>query len=192
MDLLDWELGHLLASSSGGLREPRGYPEPLSSGTASVTDARRWRSLLAAVLVVIVASCAAAQAKADTARHQALIDSVRATKTGEAVDLRTSLGSDWDRIAFLGPYSRNDDARKLLGFGFDYEAVSPWLNTEGGAVVVLAKGDAAAAWFPLDSGDVDTHCLYGSVLPVDGTSFVARPEENVAFYDLIVPGQGSC
>lgn len=77
---------------------------------------------------------------------------------------RTLLGDDWDRVAFLGPYSYNDRTREILGFPFDIERISPWTYTEGGTVIVLASGGEARSWFAVPSADVGLTCLGNTVV----------------------------
>jgi len=115
--------------------------------------------VLLAALVVVVAACAPAAPAEDTARGDALVAAVNVAEPGSTVDLRSVVGSDWDRVVFLGPYTYNDRAKEALGFDFDIEAVSPWTNTEGGMLVVLASGSKVVAWFAVPSQQVGLHCL---------------------------------
>ena len=82
---------------------------------------------LLAGLAILVASCSPGTPSTanDTARRDALVAAVRQAAPGSTVDLRHTVGSDWERAVFLGPYIRNDEAKADLGFGFDIERVSP-------------------------------------------------------------------
>jgi hypothetical protein len=95
--------------------------------------------------------------------RQALVDLVRDKDEGERIRLSDAWSGDWDRAAVLGPYSSNRTARKALGFDFGYEAASPWTNTEGGWVVVLAKNRRAVAWFKVPASDLGLYCVKGLV-----------------------------
>ena len=120
------------------------------------------RSLMILATILVLGGCAGlgqGPGPEDTARRDTLIAAVSNAAVGDRLDLREVLGDDWDQIGFLGPYARNDIASTVLGFGFDYEAVSPWLNTEGGTVVVLAHNRAAVSWFAMPSDQVGLYCL---------------------------------
>jgi hypothetical protein len=123
-----------------------------------------------------------------------LIEAVSNATVGDRLDLREVLGDDWDQIGFLGPYGTNDNARQVLGFDFDYEAASPWSNSEGGVVIVLADGRAAVSWFAVPSDQVGLFCMQGAdeaVTAEDATYTVA--EDDAGYRDLVPdPRPESC
>lgn len=137
----------------------------------------RTKRLLA--LCAFVAACAApAPAPAEaTDRRDAYMAAVQEAAPGETVDLKQVAGEDWDRVVFLGRYTDNEWIKESLALDFDVEAVSPWNNTEGGTVVVLAKGSKTIAWLAVPSSDVFLHCLDGESMPASEATFMVIEDE---------------
>lgn len=122
-----------------------------------------------AILLMLGLACTASVGppdhEADDLRG-ALITLAREQPEGGRIRLRDAWPGDWDRVAILGPYYSNAIAGEVLGFAFNYESVSPWINTEGGAIVVLAKDHEALAWFKVPSRDIGL-CLKNIVARED-------------------------
>lgn len=97
----------------------------------------------------------------DDASRGALIAEVQGASAGDVIDLHDTVRAAWDRVAIFGPYAYNRMTRDTLGFEVNIEAMSPWTNTEGGAVLVFAEGDDLVGWFGVSSDDVALFCLYG-------------------------------
>ena len=100
-----------------------------------------------------------------------LIGAVNGAKSGEVIDLTNSLGTSWDRVAFMPPYSTNADARDALGFPFDIEA-SPTYADDNGTVVVLAKDQRLVGWFVLYWRDVDNSMTAPTVVPASDAKMI--------------------
>ena len=150
------------------------------------------RSLLAGLAILVTACSPGTPSTAnDTARRDALVAAVRQAAPGSTVDLRQTVGSDWERAIFLGPYIRNDEAKADLGFDFDIERVSPWVNSEGGTVVVLASGSQAVAWFALPSKDAGVHCLEDPTIPAADAT-LTLVEESGGYRELAKPDRLQC
>lgn len=148
------------------------------------------------MLAVAVAACAGGAPtpttqSEDASRRAALVTAVREATPGGTLDLRAVLGGDWDHVAFLGPYTDNAFARQLLGFDFDLQAVSPWTNSEGGAVIVLASGSEAVAWMAVPASTVGLHCLEDTRLPA-GSAVVSVYEEAGGFRELADATRPGC
>jgi hypothetical protein len=122
------------------------------------------QAALLGALILAVAACGSAPVPAeDAARSDALARQIHAAADGDVIDLRDSLGSDWDRLSIFGAYASNSSAREALGFDLDIEAISPWATTEGGTVFVLARGDHVVAWVSLRSGEGTADCLFEGI-----------------------------
>jgi hypothetical protein len=137
----------------------------------------------AIALLALVAGCSAKtepppSESADLRRI--LVDLVRDQDPGDRIRLRDAWPGDWDRAAFFGPYTDDDRAKTVLGFDFPYEAVSPWVNTEGGWVVVLAKGDEALAWLKVSATEIGLYCV-PELVKRDADEFTVGREDGYAF-----------
>lgn len=88
--------------------------------------------VLAVGLALVVAACSSGTPSTtdDAARRDALVAAAESAAPGSPVDLRATLGTDWERAVFLGPYADNEGASEALGFDFDLERVSPWTSTD--------------------------------------------------------------
>jgi hypothetical protein len=147
---------------------------------------------VAVLLVLVVAIVARGPGPEATDRRDALIAAVSNAALGDQLDLRSVLRDDWERVGFLGPYYRNESASRVLGFGFDYEAASPWQNAEGGTVVVLAKNDAAVAWFAVPSEQIGFVCLDGEAVAAIEAKFEVVEIEGT-YRDLLpIPRPSRC
>ena len=85
----------------------------------------------------------------------------KAARDGGRVALMDVEVGAWDRAIVFGPYAESADAARLLGFPWDLTTASPWTNSEGGYVVVLADFSKILAWTKVQSSDVELHCLAG-------------------------------
>jgi hypothetical protein len=112
------------------------------------------------ILGFVVAGCGAAK---PIGEQPQLVEQLRSliaeAGPGGVTSLDRVLTDDVDRVAFLGPYTRNSAAGDVLGEDFDIEAASPWTNAEGGTVVVLIANDEITGWFAVPSEAVDLGCL---------------------------------
>lgn len=148
------------------------------------------RGLLLTLALVVVA-CAPSTAPEDVGRREALVGAVRDAAPCDAIDLQAVLGHDWDRAVFLGPYATNAGAKEALGFEFDIESVSPWTNTEGGTVVVLAKGREAVAWFSVSSDESGLHDLDYASISAPDLRFTAV-DDATGFRELVPTDTAGC
>lgn len=102
-------------------------------------------------IAIVLSGCSASTPPEDADRRHVLVAQVAGANVGDLVNLPDVVGNDWSRAVFLGPYANNNDVRSALGFDFDVAAVSPWTNTEGGTVVVLANDRGVVAWMGIPS-----------------------------------------
>lgn len=139
---------------------------------------------LALVTIVLLAACGPSSPTQDPKLHDQLVAAVRAADNGESIDLRTVLGENWDRVAFLGPYESNVGAQRILGVPFNVEETSPWRYTEGGTLVVLALGDKIVSYFELPGSEVAVECLVGRAIATeDAVLQVTKQDEEIWLSD---------
>jgi hypothetical protein len=96
----------------------------------------------------------------------------------------------WDSLTVFPPYADSDTARTELGFEWDLSAASPWINTEGGAVIVLVRSQQVVAWAAVPSSSVGLWCIAKG-------SFAAQEAVFTSFLSAGVPvvaarGDRSC
>lgn len=138
---------------------------------------------LALATIVLLAACGPSNPTHDPKQHDQLVAAVRAD-SGASIDLRTVLGTSWDRVAFLGPYEVNEGAQRILGVPFNVEELSPWRGTEGGALVVLALGDEIVSYFELPGSEVAVECLLGRAIAAeDAVLQVTKQDEEIWLSD---------
>lgn len=142
------------------------------------------------VALFVAAACSSAPPE-DSARREAFVAAVEGALPGDTIRLQDSLGSDWDRVAFLSAYYDNESARETLGFDFDYEGVSPWEVTEGGTIVVLAEGAQLVSWMAVPSEDVGLRCFDAEVVAAEDGMFTVVLEDG-RWRSLVPAGEDSC
>jgi hypothetical protein len=126
----------------------------------------------------------------DLARRDALVTEIRSAADGDEIDLNQVFDSGWDRLVIFGPYSDNQSARDELGFALNIEELSPWSNTEGGAVFVFAQDDRMVGWLGLPSTEVGVHCLYDAYTPSELHFELSIDPDG--FRSLTSPARPSC
>jgi hypothetical protein len=104
--------------------------------------------------------------------------------------MRDVIGDDWSQVVFLGAYATNAEARSALGFDFDLEEVSPWTNTEGGTVVVLANDREVVAWMAIPSRDLELSCLDPEPIAVADATFTVTDQDGTRW--LLKQGDQNC
>jgi hypothetical protein len=128
-------------------------------------------------IAILLSGCAASTPPEDADRRHALVAEIAGANVGDVVNLPDVVGNGWSRAVFLGPYANNNDVRLALGFDFDVETASPWTNTEGGTVVVLANDREVVAWMAIPSRDLELECIdQEGIDPADATFTVAEQD----------------
>jgi hypothetical protein len=108
------------------------------------------RAMVFVPLLVLVFACSTPPATPPPGEEAALVDRLASAARDAAadtadVDLGELAGPDWDTTAVFGPYSDSEVARETLGFDWNLDGASPWTNSEGGAVIVLARDGQVVA-----------------------------------------------
>ncbi|MEW6224099.1 MAG: hypothetical protein AB1627_05665 [Chloroflexota bacterium] len=97
----------------------------------------------------------------------------------------------WERAVVFGPYADSTEAERVLGFPWDLSAASPWVNSEGGHVLVLADSMGVVSWTTVPSGEVDMYCIAGVVFGRDDAVFESEGDDTSTPV-LMLPDDEAC
>jgi hypothetical protein len=141
-------------------------------------------------MAILLLGCSASTPPEAADRRHAVVAEVAGAEAGSTVTLRDVVGNDWSRVVFLGAYANNEEVRSTLGLDFDVEAVSPWTNTEGGTVIVLANDREVVAWMAVPSRDVELSCLDPESIGVADATFTVTDQDGARW--LLKQGDQNC
>jgi hypothetical protein len=148
------------------------------------------KSFVWVAIAILLSGCSASRPPEDAGRRHTFVAEVAAANVSDVVYLPDVVGNDWSQVVFVGAYTSNQDVRRVLGFDFDVESLSPWTNTEGGTVVVLANDREVVAWMAIPSRDLELSCLDPERIDASEAVFTITDQDGARW--LLKEGDANC